>query len=138
MLMPLRVCQSVVLCVCLWVSLSAVGRAQPAAGASTKGLKNPVKATPESVAAGKQLYAKYCSFCHGPDAKGDGPMAPKDTHPPNLTDAVWTHGASDGEIFSTIRDGVGPKFDMKPNKEKIKEPDIWNIVNFLRSVGGKR
>jgi hypothetical protein len=28
-----------------------------------------------------------------------------DPKPPNLTDASWKHGPSDGEIFTLIRDG---------------------------------
>ena len=39
-----------------------------------------------------------------------------------------------GEIFLVIRNGAGPKFDMKPNKV-LKDEDIWNVVNYLRSIG---
>jgi putative copper resistance protein D len=100
-------------------------------------VKNPVPSNAASIAAGKATFAKNCRFCHGADAKGNGPMAPKDTHPSDLTDAKWDRGASDGEIFAVIRDGAGPKFDMKGYKGKISETDMWNVVNFLRSVGTK-
>jgi hypothetical protein len=51
---------------------------------------------------------------------------------------MWDHGSTDGEIFTNIKDGVGPKFDMKPMKAKIPmETDIWNVVNYLRSLGPK-
>jgi mono/diheme cytochrome c family protein len=100
-------------------------------------MKNPVAASAESVAAGKAAYAKNCRFCHGADAKGNGPMAPKDTHPSDLTDTKWDRGSTDGEIFAVIRDGAGPKFDMKGYKSKMTETEMWNIVNFLRSVGAK-
>ncbi len=98
-------------------------------------VKNPVARSAESIAAGKTLYTKNCRFCHGNDAKGNGPMAPKDTHPPDLTDAKWDRGASDGEIMAVIRDGAGPKFDMKGYKSKMTETDMWNVVNYLRSIG---
>ena len=100
-------------------------------------LKNPVKATAASIAAGQVTYGKYCKFCHGDDAKGDGKLAPKDTHPPNLIDATWTNGATDGEIFTSLKDGVGPKFDMKPMKAKMMDTDIWNVVNYLHSIAKK-
>ena len=100
--------------------------------------KNPVKSTAESIEAGKTAYNKYCKFCHGDDAKGDGKLAPKDTHPPDLIDAKWDHGATDGEIFENIKEGIGPKFDMKPMKAKMKDEDIWNVVNYLRSLGPKK
>ncbi len=106
--------------------------------AAAKAMKNPVKATPESIDAGKAAYTKYCRFCHNADAKGNGPLAPKDTHPPDLTDDKWDHGGSDGEIFASIHDGIGPKFDMKAQKEKIADTDIWNIVNYLRTLGPKK
>ena len=60
--------------------------AQQTGSGNPKTLKNPVKATSESIAAGKQTFTKYCSFCHGPEAKGNGPMAPKDTHPPDRSE----------------------------------------------------
>jgi len=102
--------------------------------AEARKLKNPVASTPASIKAGQSLFQKDCRFCHGADAKGDGPMAPEGTHPPNLTDDKWDRGSSDGEIFAVIRDGAGPKFDMKGYKSKMTEQEIWNIVNYLRSL----
>ena len=98
---------------------------------------NPVPATPKSIETGRQLFQKYCKGCHGEDAKGDGPQAPKDVHPPNLTDAEWKYGASDGEIFTNIHDGIGPTFDMKSWKSRMTDAEIWSIVNYLRSIGVK-
>jgi mono/diheme cytochrome c family protein len=107
-------------------------------GAASAKPKNPVKVTAESVAAGQGVFQKYCRFCHGADATGNGPLAPKGTNPPNLVDSTWDHGSTDGDIFLAIRDGIGPKFDMKPNKDKISEQDIWNVVNYLRSLGAAK
>jgi cytochrome c oxidase cbb3-type subunit 3 len=98
-------------------------------------IANPVPPAAKSIAAGAQLYQKYCKACHGEDATGDGPMAPKDVHPPNLKDADWKYGASDGEIFTNISNGIGPKFDMKPMKSRMTATEIWNVVNYLRSLG---
>ncbi len=117
------------------LALAAAGAAQSNADAAK--MKNPVPSNAESVAAGKAAFGKNCRFCHGADAKGNGPMAPKDTHPPDLTDAKWDRGSTDGEIFAVIRDGAGPKFDMKGYKSKMTDTEMWNIVNFLRSVGTK-
>ena len=100
-------------------------------------IKNPVKATAESIEAGKTAYNKYCKFCHNEDATGNGALAPKDTHPPNLIDAKWDHGSTDGEIFANIKDGIGPKFDMKPMKAKMMDTDIWNVINYLHSLSSK-
>ena len=116
----------------VWTA-SALAQGNPEAAK----MKNPVASSAESVAAGKAVFTKNCRFCHGADAKGNGPMAPKDTHPSDLTDAKWDRGSSDGEIFVVVRDGAGPKFDMKGYKGKLTDTDIWNVVNYLRSVGTK-
>jgi mono/diheme cytochrome c family protein len=115
------------------VAVSAQGVKNPEAAK----IKNPVKSSPESIAAGKAAYGKYCKFCHNEDATGNGALAPKDTHPPNLVDATWDHGSTDGEIFTSIKEGIGPKFDMKPMKTKMMDIDIWNVVNYLHSIAKK-
>src|ERR1700750_1109476 len=74
----------------------------PGGSPEEKALKNPVAATAESIAAGQAAYAKNCRFCHGAEAKGDGTMAPKDSHPSDLTDAKWDRGSTDGEIFMVV------------------------------------
>jgi mono/diheme cytochrome c family protein len=109
--------------------------AQPAPPAQ---LANPVPPAAKSIAAGRQLFQRYCAPCHGEDAKGKGPLAPRDAHPADLTDAEWTHGDTDGEIFTNIRDGIGPKFDMKSMKSRMTATEIWHIVNYLRSIGPQR
>jgi mono/diheme cytochrome c family protein len=121
----------------LAASAAFVAAQNPPGNPDAAKMKNPVKATAESVAAGKAAFTKNCRFCHGADAKGNGPMAPQGTHPSDLTDAKWDRGSTDGEIFVVIRDGAGPKFDMKGYKSKMTEPEIWNVVNFLRSIGTK-
>lgn len=115
----------------------AVQAQQPGGNPEMKKVKNPIPPTAASVAAGQAIFQKYCRFCHGDDAKGDGPLAPKDTHPSNLTDDTWTRGSSDGEIFAVIRDGAGPKFDMKGFKGRLMDQDMWNAVNYLRSLNPK-
>lgn len=105
--------------------------------AAARGIKNPVAATPASVTAGAAAYKKYCAFCHGVDAKGNGPLAPKDSNPPNLADATWVHGSTDGEIFTVIANGTGPDSKMVGFKGKMPDQDLWHIVNYLRSLGPK-
>jgi mono/diheme cytochrome c family protein len=112
------------------------GQAKPAAAnAAAKALKNPVAANAASIEAGKVVFAKYCRSCHGPEGKGDGPGTPKDVKPANLTDAKWDHGSTDGEIFTTIKMGVPPKLDMDAYDGRIKDPDIWNLVNYIKTLG---
>ena len=98
-------------------------------------VKNPVEASPESITAGRQLYLKNCRHCHGTKGLGDGPLAPTDVRPANLTDEKWDHGSTDGEIFAVIANGAGPDSQMKGAKPTLTDTQIWNIVNFIRSLG---
>ena len=102
----------------------------PAAAAIT----NPTQATAESAAAGKRSYGRLCIRCHGPDGKGDGSAA-TGPQPPDLTDATWDFGGSDGEIFSAIHDGTSA--DMDGYAARLTDTDIWNVVNYLRTLAAK-
>ena len=107
---------------------------QPGTASRASAIRNPVTATAKSIDSGRKLFRQYCSPCHGADAAGDGPLTPKGVHPPNLVDDEWANGPTDGEIFSNIRNGIGPAFDMKAWKSRMTDADIWHIVNYLRSV----
>jgi cytochrome c oxidase cbb3-type subunit 3 len=96
-------------------------------------IKNPVAASADSTAAGKRVYTRMCSRCHGSEGKGDGTAA---TAPvPDLTDAKWDYGGSDGEIFSVVHDGVSA--DMDGYAARLSDTEIWNVVNYVRSVAAK-
>ncbi len=98
-------------------------------------LRNPVASDAESIAAGRQLYDSKCAGCHGDTGKGDGTMGEElNPKPSNLVDAEWKHGSSDGEIFVVIRDGV-KRTGMKPYARKMTAHQIWDVVNYLRSIG---
>ena len=103
--------------------------------AEAAALKNPVKSSPESIAAGKALYDKQCTSCHGDTGKGDGSMGEElNPKPSNLSDADWKHGSSDGEIFTLIRDG-SKGTGMKGFNSKLTQHQLWDVVNFVRTLG---
>jgi mono/diheme cytochrome c family protein len=120
------------------VLLATVTSAQSRGAApAARTVKNPVASSPASITAGAAAYKKYCAFCHGAEGKGNGPLAPKDSMPPDLTDAKWDHGSTDGEIFTLIMAGGGANSKMIAFKGKMPDQDIWHIVNFIRSLGPK-
>jgi mono/diheme cytochrome c family protein len=98
-------------------------------------IRNPVPSSPESVATGKRVFSRLCVRCHGPLGKGDGGGAGAGGQPSDLTDGAWDFGSSDGEIFSVIHDGTSA--DMEAYAEQISDADIWNLVNYIRSIGSK-
>jgi mono/diheme cytochrome c family protein len=100
-------------------------------------LVNPVKPTPESIAAGGKIFQERCANCHGPAGLGDGrDGARMDPKPANLTDATWKHGSTDGEIFTVIRDGAkaNGKAAMPSFGSKLSATELWNTVNYVRSL----
>lgn len=99
-------------------------------------LKNPIPSDESSVAEGRKTYSRHCASCHGPSGKGDGSMALAGGTPSNLTDETWDHGSSDGEIFVVIRDGVSS--DMESYKDKLTEKQMWQLVNYIRSLSDKK
>jgi mono/diheme cytochrome c family protein len=132
--------RKLILITALVMSLGVILFAQ--SGGDPKKIKNPVASNPQSIQAGNTIFQKSCAVCHGPMGKGDGAIVaslkPEATKPPNLTDAEWKHGATDGEIFTVIHDGIGPKFEMKGQAGKLSDTDIWNVVNYVKSLGPKK
>jgi mono/diheme cytochrome c family protein len=96
-------------------------------------VKNPVEATTESVAAGRRAYQRLCVRCHGAQGKGDGGAA--GAVPADLTSGHWEYGGTDGEIFSAIHDGTSA--DMEGYAPRMSDVDIWNVVNYLRTLAAK-
>jgi copper transport protein len=99
-------------------------------------VKNPIPSTPDSIAAGKKSWTK-CASCHGINGEG-GPGNDLIPAAPSLVDDSWDHGSTDGEIFNNIRNGVPPDFNMVPFKDQLKDDDIWNLVNYIRSIAKKK
>lgn len=92
---------------------------------------NPIRVTPESVAAGQRLFVIYCAPCHGREGKGDGPVSPKFVPPPDLTHPSIQTGRSDGYMQHVI--GTGGAV-MPAYGEALAPEERWHIVNFLRSL----
>jgi len=128
----LKACSYVIASMALIAGITARAQGNPEAAK----IQNPTPASAESIASGQQLYRRYCASCHGANAEGG---QGNDLIPaaPDLTDKEWKHGSSDGEIFSVIKNGVPPELNMVPFADQIKDPDIWHIVNYVKSIAKK-
>ena len=99
-------------------------------------IANPVRLTPASIASGKRTYQRLCALCHGPEGRGDGGGAGAGGQPADFTSGRWEYGGSDGEIRSVIRNGTSA--DMQGYSDQIADGEIWNLVNYLRSIGPQK
>ena len=98
-------------------------------------MANPVKANTESINAGKALWSKNCQSCHGKKGVGDGTKAPDLKTPPADLTKADIQSQSDGSLFYKISEG---RDDMPRFKKDIPDPeDIWNVVNYLRTLKAK-
>lgn len=101
-----------------------------------KALKNPAKFTDESVEKGKKLFATQCAMCHGQTGNGKGDLAEvMHISPPDFTKPETLANRTDGEIFTIIDSGSG---SMPGEAKRLKENQAWDLVNFLRSLEGKK
>jgi mono/diheme cytochrome c family protein len=97
--------------------------------------KNPVRFSEASVDRGKKVYKTQCALCHGEKGDGKSDLATEmKLTLPDLTkpDALANH--TDGELFAIIGTGKDP---MPGQKGRMTDQHIWNVVNYLRALGGK-
>lgn len=114
------------------------GRGNPEAAK----IKNPVAADAASIASGREVFQHSCASCHGESGKGGivtsliedrgGPPTP------DLTDDQWDFGASDGEIFSVVKNGTPPDLFMGPWDGRLSDAEIWNVVNYIKSLATRK
>lgn len=95
---------------------------------------NPVKPSPESLAKGKKRYGFDCEMCHGQNGDGKGDMATDMKNVTDFTNPDALKNRTDGELFNVIRKGKG---EMPAEGERGKDDDIWNMVNYIRSLAKK-
>ena len=124
-------------CALLAAAAPAPGAAEAAQEETAAVPENPIEATEESVRAGLRVYGRFCRSCHGVRGDGRGQNPSPGTRPANLIDDEWVHGDSDGEIYTVIRAGVPPAYDMDAWEGRITDEEIWHVVNFLRFLAAQ-
>ncbi|MGH7949007.1 MAG: c-type cytochrome [Candidatus Binataceae bacterium] len=100
------------------------------------------RATNESRAEVKKLYATRCAVCHGTSGRGDGPGAGNlDPKPPNFCNLDWQRSITDEKISRAIVYGgaaVGLTSQMAPNPDLEDQPAVVAaFVEHIRRLGSK-
>jgi mono/diheme cytochrome c family protein len=99
--------------------------------ANFKTMQNPVAKGDESNKAGQALYLKNCASCHGKTGLGDGVKARMLKDFPGDFSGTFFQNQTDGEHFYKTKTGRG---EMPKYEGKLADNDIWNIVNFMRTL----
>jgi mono/diheme cytochrome c family protein len=99
--------------------------------------KNPVQATDESIAKGKELFLARtkgnCVFCHGETGSGNEATLPQlRRKPADLTNKERMTDMTDGEVFWKITKGIR---GIMPNGDRrMNEEERWHVVNYVRTL----
>ena len=86
---------------------------------------NPLENDPDAVAAGRLLFEDHCAECHGDNAEGG-------KKGPNLR-AAEVQNATPGTLFWLVTNGVVRR--GMPVWSKLPEPQRWQLVRYLKSLG---
>jgi mono/diheme cytochrome c family protein len=147
--------QSILLLSVALVFCSATARSQPASPPTARPTTQPTttdqKLPANYVPSGRVLYQFYCATCHGPDAKGNGPMAlALKTPPADLTTLAKRHdgkfpadyvtrllqfGGSSRTHGSADMPAWGPIFQYFDKASRLAaQKRIDNLRNYLASI----
>jgi cbb3-type cytochrome c oxidase subunit III len=102
-----------------------------AAGAQSAPASNPTAYTPASIARGKTYFLQNCQSCHDEDgrARSAAVAIAADLTSPDR----WKFGSDDEQMFKTIKNGAAEA--MPPFGTDLKDDQIRDVVNFIRSIG---
>ena len=99
-----------------------------------------VTGSPEDIEAGKALYQKRCSHCHGDEGKGDGPAAEFFTpRPRDFTSGLYKYRTTatgqmprDEDLLKTISRGL-PGTGMPSWDDVLKEKERMQVIQYIKT-----
>jgi mono/diheme cytochrome c family protein len=96
--------------------------------------RNPVPATTENIADGKQAFTSYCMVCHGLDGQNTGVPFAATMSPsvPSLA-SPEVQAYTDGQLKWIIENGIYPS-GMPPSKGIFSDDDMWRMVVYMRHL----
>lgn len=96
--------------------------------------RNPLRATPQTIADGKQAFSYYCAACHGLDAQNTGvPFADRMSPPVPSLASRDVQQYSDGQLKWVIDNGIRPS-GMPGSSGILDDEEIWSIVIYIRHL----
>lgn len=131
-----------------WLFLALIAAA--IAGCSGEKTKTEPKAASQAASeaatakgdasAGKEIYYRYCHFCHGQKGQGDGPVGIALTpHPADFVNDAKRMSKTDEELFKSITEGIhrevgGESMSMPRWAEILSEKERRDVLAFVRQL----
>lgn len=114
-------------------------------GPGTKGTEKKVsQAVPAGytgeAASGKEIYFRYCHFCHGQKGIGDGPVGiALSPHPADFVNDSKRMSKTDTELYKSITEGIhkeigGDAMSMPRWQEILSDKERWDVLAFIRQL----
>lgn len=99
-----------------------------------KSEQNPLPATAENLAAGREAFSHYCVACHGMDGQNTGvPFAERMSPPVPSLNSPEIQSYTDGQLKWVIDNGIMPS-GMPGSKGILSDEEIWSTVLFIRHL----
>ena len=90
------------------------------------------------IATGRAFYQQYCSTCHGPQGKGDGPAASTmNPRPRDHTDGRYMNALSDAHLTTVISEGGAAvqRSPLMPSwKGALTPQQIQDVIAYVRTL----
>jgi len=95
---------------------------------------NPLRATSQNIADGREMFSRYCFACHGFDGQGTGVPFFETVSPPipSLASAN-VQAYSDGQIYWIIKNGLWPS-GMPASEGILDDDEMWSLVLYIRHL----
>jgi mono/diheme cytochrome c family protein len=95
-------------------------------------LVNPYRAAnAAALVRGEAVYTTFCLTCHGPQGKGDGPVAQRGFPAPPSLLAPNALGLADGQLFHILTWGQN---NMPSYGPQVDREDRWRVILYVRSL----
>ncbi len=87
---------------------------------------------------GRTIFLDRCISCHGPNGKGDGPLAKNLTGPPvgDLTISKWKHGDKPEEVRAVIAKGID-KSQMPGWLSALEPTGVNAVAAYVYHLAGR-
>jgi mono/diheme cytochrome c family protein len=99
-----------------------------------KAERNPLPATAENIAAGREAFSHYCVACHGMDGQNTGvPFADSMSPPVPSLNSSEVQSYTDGQLKWVIDNGIEPS-GMPASRGILSDEEIWSTILFIRHL----